>query len=260
MWGEGGGAGWEEARGVKQCQQVARCIGLSCRAGGVGGQQGGMLAVCTTVGCRHENMALAVLMLARLVFRRHVLRPVSVYHRHNLTAGCGPLGLSLLTVSGGAGTPRQPWCACLQEFYETTLQALQKSRNDRLWFKTNLKLCNLWFKMAEWGRMAKTLKELHRWEGGGRPGGKWWKGVGRGRGRGGMVRWEPDRPGRELNRHGLGESGDEGERSGAGALTGAAPAHVLRQRGWWACCFIAQASLSARISTHIPTTCLPPVS
>jgi len=50
----------------------------------------------------------------------------------------------------------------LQEFYETTLKALEKAKNDRLWFKTNLKLCNLWFKKQEYGRMAKILKDLHR--------------------------------------------------------------------------------------------------
>ena len=36
-----------------------------------------------------------------------------------------------------------PW----QEFYETTLKALQEAKNDRLWFKTNLKLGKLWFDM-----------------------------------------------------------------------------------------------------------------
>lgn len=50
----------------------------------------------------------------------------------------------------------------LQEFYETTLQALEKAKNDRLWFKTNLKLCNLWFKMKEYTRMSKVLRDLHR--------------------------------------------------------------------------------------------------
>lgn len=54
-------------------------------------------------------------------------------------------------------------CACcLQEFYETTLRALEKARNDRLWFKTNLKLCNLWFKAKEYNRMHKILKDLHK--------------------------------------------------------------------------------------------------
>jgi hypothetical protein len=167
---------------------------------------------------------------------RHLLHPVSVYHRHNLTAGCAPGGLSLLCLVGAhlwSGLP-------LQEFYETTLQALQKSRNDRLWFKTNLKLCNLWFKMAEWGRMAKTLKELHRWGMGGKMEwvlGAWGlevDGVGWGGVAWGGGRWEPGGPGRERDRHCFRGSGDEGERSGAGALTGAAPAHVLRQRGWWA--------------------------
>lgn len=50
----------------------------------------------------------------------------------------------------------------LQEFYETTLRALEKARNDRLWFKTNLKLCNLWFKAKEYNRMHKILKDLHK--------------------------------------------------------------------------------------------------
>jgi COP9 signalosome complex subunit 2 len=49
-----------------------------------------------------------------------------------------------------------------QEFYETTLRALEKARNDRLWFKTQLKLVGLWFKAKEWGRMHRILKELHR--------------------------------------------------------------------------------------------------
>lgn len=50
----------------------------------------------------------------------------------------------------------------LQQFYETTLKALERAKNDRLWFKTNLKLCNLWFKMKEYGRMTKILKDLHK--------------------------------------------------------------------------------------------------
>jgi COP9 signalosome complex subunit 2 len=49
-----------------------------------------------------------------------------------------------------------------QDFYETTLAQLEKARNDRLWFKTNLKLVGLWFKMQEWGRMQRILKDLHK--------------------------------------------------------------------------------------------------
>ena len=52
--------------------------------------------------------------------------------------------------------------ALLQEFYETTLEALRDAKNDRLWFKTNLKLGTLWFEGGEYGRLAKILKELHR--------------------------------------------------------------------------------------------------
>ncbi|KAL0419474.1 UNVERIFIED_CONTAM: COP9 signalosome complex subunit [Sesamum radiatum] len=45
----------------------------------------------------------------------------------------------------------------LQEFYQTTLKALEEAKNERLWFKTNLKLCKIWFDMGEYGRMSKEL-------------------------------------------------------------------------------------------------------
>ena len=50
----------------------------------------------------------------------------------------------------------------LQIFYEATLKALQEAKNDRLWFKTNLKLGKLWFDREEYGRLQKILKELNR--------------------------------------------------------------------------------------------------
>eukprot|EP00249_Psilotum_nudum_P017360 c26281_g1_i2 orf=253-1572(+) len=50
----------------------------------------------------------------------------------------------------------------LQDFYRTTLKALEEAKNERLWFKTNLKLCKLYFDMGEYGRMSKILKELHK--------------------------------------------------------------------------------------------------
>jgi COP9 signalosome complex subunit 2 len=50
----------------------------------------------------------------------------------------------------------------LQEFYETTLHSLEEAKNERLWFKTNLKLCKLWFTLKDFGRVSKILKELYR--------------------------------------------------------------------------------------------------
>lgn len=50
----------------------------------------------------------------------------------------------------------------LQDFYETTLEALKDAKNERLWFKTNLKLGKLWLDMAEFNRLTKILKELHK--------------------------------------------------------------------------------------------------
>ena len=50
----------------------------------------------------------------------------------------------------------------MQDFYGLTLDALKEAKNDRLWFKTQLKLCGLWFKLKEYSRGAKILRELHR--------------------------------------------------------------------------------------------------
>jgi hypothetical protein len=50
----------------------------------------------------------------------------------------------------------------LLQFYETTLEALQEAKNDRLWFKTNLKLGKMFLDREEYGKLAKTLKELHK--------------------------------------------------------------------------------------------------
>ncbi|CAG0890637.1 unnamed protein product [Darwinula stevensoni] len=50
----------------------------------------------------------------------------------------------------------------LQNFYETTLEALKDAKNDRLWFKTNTKLGKLYFDREEFGKLAKILKQLHQ--------------------------------------------------------------------------------------------------
>jgi len=50
----------------------------------------------------------------------------------------------------------------LQNFYETTLEALKDAKNDRLWFKTNTKLGKLYFDRGEFNKLAKILKQLHQ--------------------------------------------------------------------------------------------------
>ena len=50
----------------------------------------------------------------------------------------------------------------LQNFYETTLLALKETKNDRLWFKTKLKLGKLYYDNEEYTKLAKVLKELHK--------------------------------------------------------------------------------------------------
>ncbi|KAF4529178.1 hypothetical protein B566_EDAN017546 [Ephemera danica] len=50
----------------------------------------------------------------------------------------------------------------LQDFYETTLDALKDAKNDRLWFKTNTKLGKLYFDREDFNKLAKILKQLHQ--------------------------------------------------------------------------------------------------
>lgn len=40
--------------------------------------------------------------------------------------------------------------------------AAQEAANERLWFKTNLKLSGLWFQLKEFGRAQRILKDLHK--------------------------------------------------------------------------------------------------
>lgn len=49
----------------------------------------------------------------------------------------------------------------LQDFYETTLDALKDAKNDRLWFKTNTKLGKLYYDREEFAKLSKILKQLH---------------------------------------------------------------------------------------------------
>ena len=50
----------------------------------------------------------------------------------------------------------------LQNFYETTLGALKETKNERLWFKTNLKLGKLREEQKDYVKLQKILKELHK--------------------------------------------------------------------------------------------------
>lgn len=50
----------------------------------------------------------------------------------------------------------------LQDFYETTLDALKDAKNDRLWFKTNTKLGKLYFDREDFTKLSKILKQLHQ--------------------------------------------------------------------------------------------------
>jgi len=49
----------------------------------------------------------------------------------------------------------------LQDFYETTLDALRDAKNERLWFKTMTKLGKLYYDREEYSKLSKILKQLH---------------------------------------------------------------------------------------------------
>ncbi|KAJ3336517.1 COP9/signalosome complex subunit Csn2 [Gonapodya sp. JEL0774] len=50
----------------------------------------------------------------------------------------------------------------LENFYSTTLVALEEAKNDRLWTKTNLKLAKLWLDRQEYNRLNRILRQLHQ--------------------------------------------------------------------------------------------------
>ena len=56
-----------------------------------------------------------------------------------------------------------PEARLLQSFYEITLESQNCTANERLWFKTNMKLAKLWFDKQEFHRLQRILRELHRW-------------------------------------------------------------------------------------------------
>ncbi|XP_018576783.1 COP9 signalosome complex subunit 2-like [Anoplophora glabripennis] len=50
--------------------------------------------------------------------------------------------------------------AMLQNFYETTLEALKNAKNDRLWFKTNTKLGKVYLERGEFSKLANIIRQL----------------------------------------------------------------------------------------------------
>jgi len=50
----------------------------------------------------------------------------------------------------------------IQQVYDVTLKSLLDAKNERLWFRTDLKLAKLLFEKEEYSRLAKILRELHK--------------------------------------------------------------------------------------------------
>ncbi|TKR96793.1 hypothetical protein L596_010762 [Steinernema carpocapsae] len=48
----------------------------------------------------------------------------------------------------------------LQKFYEITLEVLKDAKNERLWFKTNVKLGKLYFEKADFEKLEKVIEIL----------------------------------------------------------------------------------------------------
>eukprot|EP00730_Choanoeca_flexa_P017504 TRINITY_DN8442_c0_g1_i2.p2 TRINITY_DN8442_c0_g1~~TRINITY_DN8442_c0_g1_i2.p2 ORF type:complete len:447 (+),score=129.64 TRINITY_DN8442_c0_g1_i2:30-1370(+) len=49
----------------------------------------------------------------------------------------------------------------LQRFYEATMVALKEAKNERLWFKTNLKLGKVHLDRCDWTRLSAIIAQLH---------------------------------------------------------------------------------------------------
>lgn len=74
------------------------------------------------------------------------------YTRSAVTRNVGEKGIN--SILDFVSTSRD-WDV-LQRFYETTLETLKEARNERLWFKTNLKLGNLLYEIGEFARLNKV--------------------------------------------------------------------------------------------------------
>ena len=87
-------------------------------------------------------------------------------HAHARRAGCCCMALlgctTLPSLDLRLWTCSKAAAAAVQGFYSATLEALAEAQNERLWFKTQLKLCGLWFGLKEYGRAHRILKELHK--------------------------------------------------------------------------------------------------
>jgi COP9 signalosome complex subunit 2 len=51
---------------------------------------------------------------------------------------------------------------CMEQFYSLTLASLQKTNNDRLWLKTNVKLAKLWLDKKDYPHLIQKVRELHQ--------------------------------------------------------------------------------------------------
>ena len=51
---------------------------------------------------------------------------------------------------------------CIERFYSLTLASFQNSNNDRLWLKTNVKLCRLWLVRKHYRQLGDKLREVHK--------------------------------------------------------------------------------------------------
>ena len=51
---------------------------------------------------------------------------------------------------------------CMEKFYSLTLESFQRTNNERLCLKTNIKLSRLWLDRREYPQLVRKVRELHR--------------------------------------------------------------------------------------------------
>jgi len=72
------------------------------------------------------------------------------------------IGSILDTITVNVASGKDLELDLIQSMYDLTLKALLEAKNERVWFRTNLKLAKLLFEREEYNRLAKILRDLHK--------------------------------------------------------------------------------------------------
>lgn len=80
------------------------------------------------------------------------------YTKSAVTSNYSEKGINSILDSASLGKDN----ALTEELFQIAVNALQQQKNERVWFRTNLKLGKFLFDHGEFPKLAKVLRELHR--------------------------------------------------------------------------------------------------